>query len=221
VEVPVLIACWSAKGGVGTTVVAASLALTLAARSPTGAVLADLGGDGPAVLGLSDPTSPGLAGWLAAGSDVPADALRRIEVAADHGLTVLPRGDGALASHRAALLAGILDQWSRPTVADCGCIVRADSATGIVVGHARRSILVTRACYLALRHATRAPLKPSVVVVVREPGRALSTSDVEAAIGAPVAAVVEVDPAVARAVDAGLLSGRIPRSICKALAGAT
>jgi MinD-like ATPase involved in chromosome partitioning or flagellar assembly len=221
VEVPVLVACWSAKGGVGTTVVAASLALTLASRSPTGAIFADLGGDGPAVLGLSDPTSPGLAGWLAAGSDVPADALQRIAVEADHGLTVMPRGEGELASHRASLLASLLDLAPRPTVADCGRIVRADSAAGIVVGHARRSILVTRACYLALRHAIRAPLKPTVVVVVREPGRALSTGDVESTIGAPVVGVIEVDPAVARAVDAGLLSSRIPRSICRGLAGAT
>jgi hypothetical protein len=216
-----LVACWSAKGGVGTTVVAASLALTIAGRSPTGAILADLGGDGPAALGLADPTSPGLAGWLAAGSDVPADALRRLEVETDQGLAVLPRGEGDLASHRAALLANLLDVSPRPAVADCGRIRRADSAAGIVAGHARRSILVTRACYLALRHATRAPLKPSVVVVVREPGRALSNGDVESTIGAPIVAVVEVDPAVARAVDAGLLSGRLPRSLGKALAGAT
>ncbi len=152
---------------------------------------------------------------------MPADALRRIEVDTDHGLTLLPRGEGQLASHRAGLLGSLLDLSPRPTVADCGRIALADSAAGIVVGHARRSILVTRACYLALRHAIHAPLKPSAVVVVREPGRALSSRDVESAIGAPVVAVVEVDPAVARAVDAGLLSGRLPRSICKALTGAT
>ena len=66
-----LLACWSVKGGSGTTVVAAALALLLAQRSPAGALLADLagqeglGGDGAAVLGLDEPSSPGLAGWLA------------------------------------------------------------------------------------------------------------------------------------------------------------
>jgi len=62
-----LVACWSVKGGVGTTVVAASLALLLARRVGPGVVLADLAGDGPAVLGLPEPDSPGLAGWLAGG----------------------------------------------------------------------------------------------------------------------------------------------------------
>src|SRR4051794_24982427 len=64
-EVAVLISCWSSKGGAGTTVVAAALAITLA-RPPDGrAVLADLAGDALTVLGVGDdPTRPGLAAWL-------------------------------------------------------------------------------------------------------------------------------------------------------------
>ena len=60
-----LISCWSAKGGAGTTVVSVSLALVLARRTPAGALLVDLGGDVPAALGLADPGDPGLSGWLA------------------------------------------------------------------------------------------------------------------------------------------------------------
>src|SRR5215211_2524357 len=71
----VLIACWAAKGGAGTTVVATALARVLTSGAPAGALLADLAGDVPAVLGLPEPTGPGLAEWLAAGEDVPPDAL--------------------------------------------------------------------------------------------------------------------------------------------------
>ncbi|HEX8803033.1 MAG TPA: hypothetical protein VF743_02530 [Acidimicrobiales bacterium] len=210
-----LVACWSAKGGAGTTVVAAALALLLARRSPAGAVLADLAGDVPAVLGLTDATQPGLAGWLSAGDEVPVDALSRLEVAAGDGLAVLPRGDGPLVARRADVLAAVLDNGARPAVVDCG----ADLNPAVVaVGRAApRSLLVLRPCYLALRRAQLAPLRPTEVVLVREPGRALGRVDVERVIDAPVMAEVEADPTVARAVDAGLLAARLPRSLERAL----
>jgi hypothetical protein len=56
------------------------------------------------------------------------------------------------------------------------------------------------------------------VVVVREPGQVLSNADVEQVVGAPVVTEVACDPAVARAVDAGLLAGGMPRSLSRALA---
>src|SRR4051794_33057920 len=70
---PVFVSCWSVKGGSGTTVVASSLALLLATRSPAGSVLVDLAGDVPAVLGIPEPDGPGVSDWLAAGDSVPAD----------------------------------------------------------------------------------------------------------------------------------------------------
>ncbi|HYX44837.1 MAG TPA: hypothetical protein VE760_07320, partial [Acidimicrobiales bacterium] len=91
-----LIACWSPKGGSGTTVVSAALALVLASAGQT--LLADLAGDVPAALGLSGPGGPGLSDWLAAGRDVPDDALARLEVEVGPRLRLLPRGtadDGA------------------------------------------------------------------------------------------------------------------------------
>jgi hypothetical protein len=209
-----LVACWSVKGGVGTTVVAASLALLLARRGGPGIVLADLAGDGPAVLGLPEPDSPGLAGWLAAGHDVPADGLARLEVQASPRLALLPRGTGPLVPDRAAVLASLLDRGPRPVVVDCGTTERVAAA---VVGGAQRSILVIRPCYLALRRAMASPLRPSEVVMIHEPGRTLSRYDVESAVGAPVRVEIEADPAVARAVDSGLMAGRLPRSLERGL----
>lgn len=212
----VLIACWSAKGGVGTTVVASCLALTLAPRTPTGTVLADLAGDVPAALGLGDVDSPGLAGWLRAGDGVPADALARLEIEVVPGLTLLPRGRGRLGGRRAEVLGAMLENGARTVVVDCG--TRLAGARAAIAASASRSLLVTRPCYLALRHAASAPHRPTGVVVVREPGRVLGRSDVERVVGAPVVAEVEVDPAVARAVDAGLLANpRLPRALSRAL----
>ena len=218
-----LISCWSAKGGVGTTVVAAGLALVLAAKEPAGAVLVDLAGDVPAVLGLDPLESAGLAGWLAAGRAVPADALARLEVAASRGLAVLPRGLGRLDPERAGVLATLLERGNRPVVVDCGLVGRPDGpdaplgAPEVVASAAVPSLLVTRPCYVALRRFDGLRPRPSGVVVVREPGRALGRHDVEGVVGVPVVAEVEADPAVSRAVDAGLLAARLPRSLAGAL----
>ena len=65
-----------------------------------------------------------------------------------------------------------------------------------------------------------APIAPSSVVVIDEPGRALSAHDVSEVLGVPVAATVPIDAAVARAVDAGLLTTRLPRSLERALRSA-
>ena len=55
------------------------------------------------------------------------------------------------------------------------------------------------------------------MVLLTEPGRSLTRVDVEDCVGAPVVAEVSVDPAVARAVDAGLLASRLPRGLAKEL----
>jgi hypothetical protein len=63
----------------------------------------------------------------------------------------------------------------------------------------------------------RSPVRPTGVVLVDEPGRSLGQRDIEHALGVPVEAVVSLDPAVARAVDAGLLASRVPRMVTRAL----
>jgi hypothetical protein len=55
--------------------------------------------------------------------------------------------------------------------------------------------------------------QPTGVIVIHEPGRVLSAEDVATAVGAPVVAEINLDPAVARAVDAGLLASRLPPSL--------
>lgn len=210
-----LVACWSSKGGSGTTVVASSLALLLARRDPLGALLVDVGGDVPAALGVAEPSGPGLAEWLAAGSTVPADGLHRLEVATADGVAVVPRGHGALDAARADALVALLAADARPVVADCGTLTE-ELAVSLAAG-ATRSLLVIRPCFLGLRRAMAAPLRPSEVVMVTEPGRSLSRVDVEECLGAPVVAEVALDPAVARAVDAGLLAVRLPRGFARDL----
>lgn len=214
-----LIACWSVKGGAGTTVVAAALALVLA-RSParsSGVLLADLAGDVPAVLGVADPRDPGLTGWVDTGPEVPADALGRLELDAGHGVALLPRGTGSWGEvDRLEVLAGLLAADPRPAVADCG-VIHDDVPAGAVAAVATHSLLVTRACYLGLRRVAAAPIRPSGVVLVHEAGRALGRSDVETVAGAPVRAVVPVEAAVAREIDAGLVGTRLPRSLERAL----
>jgi hypothetical protein len=85
---------------------------------------------------------------------------------------------------------------------------------------ATHSLLVTRPCYLALRAAVRAAIRPTGVILVEEPGRALRRDDVEASLGVPVVATVLADPAVARAVDAGLLAAHLPAGFRRVLQSA-
>src|SRR5688500_14337711 len=120
-----LIACWSPKGGSGTTVTACGLAAVLARSGSSGALLADLSGDAAAVLGVAEPIGPGLAEWLSAGPDVGAAALGRLEVEAAAGLRLLawrpPSGpDVCPGSGRAEALLEALSADPRPVVADCG-----------------------------------------------------------------------------------------------------
>ena len=212
-----LISCWSAKGGAGTTVVVAALGVLLARAGPAGAAVADLAGDLPAALGLPDPGGPGLAGWLTAGAEVPADGLGRLEVPVRPGLALLPRGSGPLPPARADVLCSLLHADPRPVVTDCGLLSAAGPGDGdvavAVAAHATHSLLVLRPCFLALRRAVAAPIRPSGVVLVAEESRSITPADIEEALGVPVKARVRVTPQVARAVDAGLLAARLPRSL--------
>lgn len=210
-----LIACWSPKGGSGTTVVSVALSLVLATRQPSGALLADFDGDVPAALGIPEPTGLGLADWLAADSDVPGDALEHLELEGGPGLRILPAGERSSSaprrSDRAGALTAAFATDPRPVVADCG---RANSGAPLTVAsEAGVSLLVLRPCYLAVRRALAAPIRPSGVVLVAERDRALGARDIEQVLGAPVLTVLAVEPSVARAIDAGLLARRMPRPL--------
>jgi hypothetical protein len=217
-----LITCWSVKGGVGTTVVSVALASTLAHVHALdgGALLVDLGGDVPHVLGLPDPRDPGLTGWTQAGEEVAADALARLELSVGPDLALVPRGRGRPGpAARHEVLARLLAAEARPVVVDAG-VVDLDSPALPLVVEASRSLLVTRACYLGLHRALDLPAVPSGVVLLREPGRTLGRDEVERVTQAPVVADIPVDPAVARAVDAGVLARRLPRALSRPLRAA-
>ncbi|MFP5321458.1 MAG: hypothetical protein ACLGIC_06380 [Acidimicrobiia bacterium] len=208
-----LTAYWAAKGGAGATVAAAAHAVASAAARPTVAV--DLDGDLAHALGAEAAGRPGVADWLAAGAAVPADALDRLLVPVGDDLHLLPRGAGPLAVDRAAVLGRLLADAPREVVVDAG--TRPAAAAAAVVREAHRSILVTRACYLALRRLDEVDLAPTEVLLVDEPQRSLDAGDVERAVGAPVRASVELHPRIARAVDAGLLRARLPRALGRAV----
>ncbi len=217
--------CWAAKGGSGTTVVAAALALS--SKRPS--LLVDLDGEIPAVLGLPEPDRPGVADWL--GSEAPPDQLANLMVDVGPQTWLLPWRSGtrhsATPPPSAARNDASTDRWDElgrwlhdwSTHGDCD--VTVDAGTGEppagLVAHADRSLLVTRPCYLSLRRAVHAATRPTGIVLVDEPGRALSQRDVEHALGVAVEATVSLDPAVARAVDAGLLATRLPRVIAREL----
>ena len=210
--------CWAAKGGSGTTVVAASTALA----SPRPSLLVDLDGELPAVLGLPEPVRPGVGDWLA--TDTEASHLHDllIDIAPTTWLLPWRSGSGLHAvpgDDRWQQLASWLQRWADDRSGE----VVIDAGTGTpphpLVDGVDRAVLVTRPCYLSLRRAVREPTRPNGIVLVDEPGRSLRRREIEHALGAPVEAVVTVDPMIARAVDAGLLASRLPRSLGRELRG--
>lgn len=217
-----LTACWSVKGGSGTTVVAATLTLGLLGVGRH-VVAADFAGDLPTALGIAEPSGPGLLDWLGAGPNVPDDALGRLAHLHENGLTIIARGDRPEPESTVApdadtgrRLADALRavRNGHPVVADCGRL--ETSAMRSFVAAADRSFLVLRPCYLALRRAVQAP-RPTAVVLITEPDRSLSSGDIEDVLGVPVATEIAWNPAVARAVDSGLLGARLPRHLTRAM----
>lgn len=211
-----MIVCWSAKGGSGTTVVAGALALTLAARTADDVTLVDAAGDIPAVLGAAEPSGLGLGDWLA-NPDAPAEAVANLVVPCADRIGVVPRGTiepratGAGSARLAELATALRD---RTVVVDAGS---GASVFLDLIAVARTSLLVVRPCYLALRRAVALGGRADGIILLSEPGRALGRRDVESVLGAPVVAEVPVEPSLARAVDAGLLATRIPRSLSSVL----
>ncbi len=213
-----MIVCWSVKGGSGTTVVAAALALVLAQRHEAGARLIDMSGDTPSALGMSEPASEGIAEWLSAADHPGVEALNNLILPVTAHLGVIPRGHNVIVPSLVNLdrlrdLAEVIAQSTMPTVVDAGSGLAAIP----IIEHATRSLLIIRPCYLALRRASLLTTKPHGIIVIAEPGRALGVHDVESVVGAPVLAEIPFDPAIARAVDAGLLAGRVPTLLAKHL----
>ena len=214
-----LVACWSVKGGSGTTVVATSLAMVMARDCAEAVTFVDLAGDAPAVFGVAEPRGPGASDWASAGDDLPAAALGALASPVREGLRMVHRGRMPIPAPSGERLAVAIASLGA-TVVDCGQLGddRVDSgAASSVAAGATQSLLVMRPCFLSLRAALGAPIRPSAVVLVVDQRRALGRADVEDVLGVPVRAEVPWDPAVARAVDAGLLSTALPSPLSKVL----
>lgn len=214
-----MIVCWSVKGGSGTTVVASTLALMRAAESQRGALLVDLAGDAPAVLGMAEPSGPGVSDWFSNRDYGSRMTLQSIAVQATANLQVIARGSKPASTSETSEinfieLCAALKTFDLPIIIDAGC----GQPSPDLLAHANSSLLVTRPCYLSLRRAAQLSVSPTGIVLINEAGRALGKHDIEAVIGAPVVAEISFDSAIARAVDAGLLASRIPTIMSKQLA---
>jgi hypothetical protein len=188
--------------------VAAALALCSGADS----LLIDLDGELPAALGVPEPSGQGLSDWFA--SDAPAGAVVDLAIDVAPSTRLVPRGPESIPrdSERWPVLRSFLAGSTFESVVDAGC---GEPPAALRVEQVR-GLLVTRPCYLALLRASRLP-RPDGIVLVAEHGRSLTSADVARSIGAPVVARIPIDPAIARAVDAGLLAARLPSSMLKSL----
>lgn len=88
----------------------------------------------------------------------------------------------------------------------------------LMSGVNNRLVVVTRACYLALRQYVASGLSAEAAVLITEPGRALTAGDVQRCTGVTTFIELPYTPEVARAVDAGLLVSRLSRHIAEPLA---
>ena len=213
-----VVAVWSVKGGVGVTSMVTMLSMGQAQRARD-TLIVDLCGDVALLLGVEaepENASPvGVSEWCALANPT-ADALERLEQVAGPDLRFIGRGQASLSGDPSALWS-VLSQSSRQVVVDCGLVGDSASFAGQLVQAAPTSLLVVRECFLNLRAAQQSSLTPTGVVVLKEPGRCLGRSDVESVTGAPVVAECAVDPAVARALDAGVARVRLPRQLVRSL----
>lgn len=193
---------FSPKGGTGTTVTAAAWALKAAAAHGR-ALLIDMCGDTHAAMGLPEVSTPGLNDWLGESQSAGGDELLALGTSAGPVLVVHPGARFVAGAPRWDALVTAVTAWDFPVIIDAG----TQFVPPELISAAAHTWMVVRPCYLTLRRATHMP-RPAGVIVVREPGRALTVRDVEAVLGVPVVATVPFDPAVSRAVDAGLLPGR-------------
>lgn len=205
---------WSVRGGAGVSVVAAISAIH-AIRDDRDALLVDLDGGLPSILGIAHPEGPGIGEWSQAPSDLPVDALSHLEVPLLPGLSFLTRGAGPVAPDRVGLLAALLGSDPRTVIVDAGQLAAAPERADLA-RVAGASILVTAACPAALEHLAGSTSAPSGVVVVHRHVCHGGTAAVARAASAPILAELEHDPALARAVDLGLLGRRLPRRVVRA-----
>jgi CobQ/CobB/MinD/ParA nucleotide binding domain len=203
-----IITVHATKGGQGATTITAALGV-LHAQAGQRTLLIDTGGDLPAILGKPEQLSVGLADYLID----PNITLDDVTINIDENLHIVTRGTGPITftTYTYGLITGGLGEYDR-------VIVDAGTSADEWNQHADRNVFVTRPCYLAVRRAIHLPTRPTDVVCMAEPGRALSAHDIEAVLGVPITATVPVEVDTARIIDAGILGSRMPRHLARVLA---
>ena len=199
----------SPKGGTGTSVVAASLAIVSSTSSPT--LLVDLAGDQAAILGLPQPPT-GLSDWANGMTYREFDEI--INLCHDN-LYLAPTGTFDFETLNANAWDKLLRALSLKHSEGCNIIVdlgRADIPIAL-----RKIVdtcyLVTRPCYLALRRAVDLETAFSGVIVVNEPDRVLTSRDVESVLKLKCVAEIPYTSEISRRVDSGLLKSRLPMAL--------
>lgn len=202
------------KSGLGTSVVTAAVALESARRART--VVIDFGGDLAHIFGVDADAKPGVHDWLAASDDVGAESLEHLTLDVAENLALMPMGGtrpSSIAPERAVHLVEAMNSFGEIAIADTGAFTEMTDPRALICASGDRTTCVLRACYLAMRRFSKLPVVVDDVAEIQEPGRALSTLDIEAVVDMPVAARIPLAPSISRAVDAGLLSSRMPRSL--------
>ena len=116
-----VVVCWSLKGGAGTTVVSAAIALE-ASRRGDNPLLLDLAGDLSAVLGV-DGSGSGIADWCSATGGAGVEAIDGLAVEVHGGARVVGRGVAGWESAdpaRLDLLVSNLGERTELVVVDAG-----------------------------------------------------------------------------------------------------
>jgi cellulose biosynthesis protein BcsQ len=157
-----ILTIYSHKGGQGVTTIAAALA-TLTANAGHKTLIIDTGTDQAAVHGITTDK------WAALGDYLTTTAVTLDDITTHIGdrLDLIETGDTPITfdTHTYGLVTSGLGHYD--TV-----IIDTVRAAHPWTRHTDARVLVTRPCYLALRHAT-GQRRPDHVVAITEPGRAL------------------------------------------------
>jgi len=193
---------YSYKGGVGTSVVAASLALH-SAEAKISTLMVDTLGDQPGILAVNSPLQ-GYGDWVNnnCSTGPPLHILAKKVIPY---LDLLGRGTRYKFNRATATiaLAALSHEFYYYNV-----IIDAGTQDPVWWGkQGDFDVMVVRSCYLNLRRIGSIPPNTKVVMV-SEFGRALTRQDVEVSIGQNVSVVIPHTPAISRIVDAGLLPVR-------------
>lgn len=173
-----------ARGGAGTTTVAAAMAVFAGGHLPTELV----SGDAAPLLAIAAPD--------AETTSIPVTA----------GLSLVAPAGGA--GHPIGNRTGNLTGGGNLVVIDGGNLAHPGFA-GNGNGNRIELVVLRGPCHLGLHTLMSCQERPAGIILVEEKGRSLSERDVEEVLGVPVVVRVPHSEAVARCIDAGLLVARL------------